>query len=249
MDVSSVVTVQEILGPSAFLVIDTISEMGTGPPFVIALLISFLLFGTRVGLKAGLYFFAASYLTYVLKFLIKAPRPYYLSREVIPYSGSDGYGMPSGHAMQNAAALAVPIRYARAKWVSVVLGIFVLLVALSRVYLGVHFPIQVIAGVIGGLCLFAFFEWIGPRVVRWLKQLSPLQQAAVVLSPIPLLMALDYGVIAAEPPTMPQLWQDNYNAMIDREATAEVIALDDKRHDLRCGNTGRTFSLLQHRNG
>ncbi|EKD67284.1 MAG: Undecaprenyl-diphosphatase [uncultured bacterium] len=74
-----------------------------------------------------------------------------------------GYSFPSGHAA-SAFALATVLAYIEPKWKK---GLYVLaiLISLSRIYLGHHYPIDVI---VGGL-----LGWvIGFIVVRWYKDIS-----------------------------------------------------------------------------
>jgi undecaprenyl-diphosphatase len=60
------------------------------------------------------------------------------------------FSFPSGHAMGSmalAAALVVLLWPTRWRWLTLVVGsVFVLLVGLSRVYLGVHYPSDIVAG-------------------------------------------------------------------------------------------------------
>jgi undecaprenyl-diphosphatase len=75
--------------------------------------------------------------------------------------------MPSGHAM-NAFAGAVLLAAAvpRARWPLLVLAA---LIALSRVYLGVHFPSDVIAGALLGSAIGAAAAWLLARAERMLR--------------------------------------------------------------------------------
>ncbi|MBY6035587.1 phosphatase PAP2 family protein [Fictibacillus nanhaiensis] len=70
-----------------------------------------------------------------------------------------GYSFPSGHAMISFAFFGIlayllvqnyPVLQAYKKQVYGITGIFVLLVGFSRVYLGVHFPTDVLAGFSAG---------------------------------------------------------------------------------------------------
>lgn len=75
------------------------------------------------------------------------------------------YSFPSGHAMESMAVVAaiVCLLWHRSEWRWIALGlgsVFVLLVGVSRIYLGVHYPSDVLAG------WLASFAWaIGLAVV------------------------------------------------------------------------------------
>lgn len=92
----------------------------------------------------------SSALSHVFKLWVARPRP-----DLFPtwLDMPGDWSFPSAHAMQaTAAALAwvLVVRHARASW-AILLGLAVLLVGLSRVYLQVHFPSDVVAGILAAL--------------------------------------------------------------------------------------------------
>ena len=89
---------------------------------------------------------------YVLKPLVDRPRPFEVMADVrVVGHRPANAAWPSGHAAQaGAGAVAVSALWPAARGAAWALA---LLIALSRVYLGVHYPLDVVSGlVIGALC-------------------------------------------------------------------------------------------------
>ncbi len=101
---------------------------------------------------------------YVLKLIVNRPRPFGILPAVVETSPS----FPSGHATLSVAlygmgAYLLAKRYPSiAPLLYIAAAVFIVLIGLSRLYLGVHFPTDVLAGYLLG----AFWIWIGIRVME-----------------------------------------------------------------------------------
>lgn len=96
-------------------------------------------------------------LNLLLKNLFDRPRPHFL-----PLVHESSYSFPSGHSMNSfifyMAVSYFIFRNTRNKklglWLSCIAGLLVLAIGFSRVYLGVHYPSDVLAGFAAGLLWF-----------------------------------------------------------------------------------------------
>lgn len=120
-------------------------------------------------------------LALVLKYLVARARPVVAD----PVSHAPGYSFPSGHAA-NAAILAMalvilvwPLLEHRGRTVAVAVGAaYTVITALDRVYLGVHFPSDVIGGLLLGAGLVGA-SYLGYR--GWNPQQDPTPQRTTPL--------------------------------------------------------------------
>ena len=102
--------------------------------------------GEKEGLQVGVLLLFTMTFTDLLKILVHTSRPIGLPGIVSHYTQSAaGASFPSGHAMAATVFWGCAARFARSPWRMLLLVIPVT-IGLSRLYLGVHWPIDVIAG-------------------------------------------------------------------------------------------------------
>lgn len=87
----------------------------------------------------------------VIKNLARVPRPF-ASGEVtcVRPDTATGYSFPSGHTQNFATWTSLTAMQLKKKWFTITVALLILLVAFSRVYLGAHYPSDVIVSVVLG---------------------------------------------------------------------------------------------------
>jgi membrane-associated phospholipid phosphatase len=146
--------------------------MGTENFYLIVLPVLLWSIDVKLGFRAGVLLITSTSINNLLKLVFSWPRPYWINPEIQAYSTeSTSFGLPSGHA-QNAVTLWGRIIAATSRrWLQALLALIILFISLSRLYLGVHFPADVLVGwVFGTLLLYAFLRLEKP-VGDWIQRI------------------------------------------------------------------------------
>jgi membrane-associated phospholipid phosphatase len=163
-----------------------------------------------VGLRIAFILSTSNYLNAIVKLLFIAPRPYWVSAQVKPLSLEQTFGIPSGHAQNSAALWGMMAAGINRRWAWITAFVLTFLIGFSRLYLGMHFLHDVLAGwLLGFLILFAFLRFWEP-VAAWLKQKALLQQ--VMIAFLVSLFMIAIGLLignSLDAYSLPQEWRDH----------------------------------------
>jgi membrane-associated phospholipid phosphatase len=133
-----------------------------GTEWVYALIILLVLWcgDEKKGLRLGVLILLSAWMNSFLKFFLKQPRPYNLDPSV-GLAFEPSYGIPSGHAQLALVfwgLMACWYRGRRKGAVRIAALLFILMLSFTRIYLGVHFPTDLLAGwFLGGITLVLYF--------------------------------------------------------------------------------------------
>jgi hypothetical protein len=117
-----------------------------------------------------------------LKLVIHGPRPYWLSSQLKVLAAETSFGVPSGHAQIAASLWGMAASLVARPWTWGAAVFVIGMIGLSRLYLAVHFPHDVLVGwALGALVLLAFLRW-WDAVALWASKKSPVQQVGLAFA-------------------------------------------------------------------
>lgn len=162
------------------------------------------------GRRLAVVLIASNGLNGLFKIAFHLPRPGWIDLRVKILSHESSYGLPSGHAMNALAVWGFIAAQFKKGWLWITAAMLIFMISLSRLYLGVHFPTDLLAGwILGALFLGAFLTLERP-VVAWLKGLTTRQHLGLTVGLSLLYLVLFNGILAAlSSRPDPAVWEQN----------------------------------------
>lgn len=130
-----------------------ITNLG-GLIFIGVLVILLVVFGNDrirfIGVQAGMTLFISQTIVYTLKTLLSRERPYNILEHLNTFGITlKDYSFPSGHSSASfSVATTIALNIPK---ISILVLIIALVIGISRIYIGVHYPTDVAAGMILGI--------------------------------------------------------------------------------------------------
>ena len=187
-------TVQQVQSPLLNSFFFAVSGLGSSFFLLLILPALFWCVDYRLGMRVAVVCTFSAFCNASLKVLFSQPRPFDLD-PTLGIGRAGGYGLPSGHAQESVVLWGSIAHFIGKKWFWAVTAAILLLIGFSRVYLGVHFPTDVIVGWAVGMVLLGLYV-IGWRGVEdWITAQKTAMQLLLVLA-VPLgLLLLHGGVV------------------------------------------------------
>ncbi len=152
---------------------ELVTMLGEEHFFIIIMAIIYWCFNKSLGYKLAFVCLTGLTVNTIIKEIVKFSRPIgYEGIKSIRVKTAEGYSFPSAHTQQSASFFTILMMYFRKKWLYFTGISAMLLVGLSRMYLGVHWPSDVLGGLIIGilwvLAAGRIFDWSKEKGNPWL---------------------------------------------------------------------------------
>lgn len=199
------------------------SFLGSEEFFLLGLPVIYWSIDSRIGLRMGVILLLNGGLNSILKLAFFGPRPYWVSAQVKALSAETSFGVPSGHAQVSTGLWGMLASQVGRPWAWGAAIVLIVLIGLSRLYLGVHFLHDVLLGwLLGALVLWVLLR-LWDATAAWVQTKSPGQQVglAFLLSSLMLVAgAIAFGAARSMP--LPPEWTANALAAGAHELPAPV---------------------------
>jgi membrane-associated phospholipid phosphatase len=187
--------------PSLDLPFKVITFCGEELFFLIFLPLIYWSISRSAGARLLIVFLFSAWVNSFAKVLACDKRPYQYDSRVKAIQQAGGGGFPSGHTQGSVVVWGYFATAMKKNWLWIIAVIMMILVPLSRLYLGVHDLPDLIGGYIIGFILLILFVWLEPLAEKWLegKSLAFLLAISIIIPAIMIAVSpgLDQDCITA----------------------------------------------------
>jgi membrane-associated phospholipid phosphatase len=164
------------------LPMQVITQLGSEVFFLLSVSLLYWCVNSRLGIQVALILLLSTSLNSVLKLAFASPRPYWFrgQGEIIGEMEAS-FGLPSAHAQSAVAVWGLIAQRQRQHWIKIAALLLIFLIGLSRLYLDVHFLIDVLTGWLVGAVVLLLFSRFAQPVAQWFQQYRLSQQMAIAL--------------------------------------------------------------------
>ncbi len=192
-----IVAIQTIRSPALDAFFQGVTFLGNAEFYLLLAPVFIWSVNYRLGARLGILLLLSAYINQALKELFMQPRPCE-PRPDVCIDQADSYGLPSGHAQNAIVFWGVIAQWIGTAWAWIAAILLMLLIGISRIYLGVHFPTDVFVGWAIGIVILGLYIVLGERVEKWLEGRSLAVQILLALALPVLFLAIQPSDVTAQ---------------------------------------------------
>lgn len=166
----------QVLMPTLDTIMEIFTFLGKIEFYMLFITFIYWIVDSSLGFRVFMVLLSTDIVGMAFKHLFHQPRPYWVG-DVQHVGGEEtSYGIPSTHASDSLSVWAYLAYQVRKPWLWITSIIIILMISLSRLYLGVHFPHDVVFGWLIGLVVLFLFVRFERRATNWLQSHSTTYQ-------------------------------------------------------------------------
>ncbi len=185
---------RDIANPVFDAIFSLITHLGEETVFLVLAIFVFWCINKREGYYVLIVGLVGTVVNQLAKLIFRVPRPWVLDPkfEIVESARAEatGYSFPSGHTQNIAGTFGSIAAFNRKKWLTVTSVVIILLVAFSRMYLGVHTPLDVCTSLLVALALVLFLHPLFETEEKFGKAFPYIVIGSVAVSAILLIYVL-----------------------------------------------------------
>lgn len=144
-----------------------LAALGSELGIMIALAMIYWSVDERAGRRLFVLVLGSQIVSTTAKLAFSRPRPFTVAPDrIVPISQTEGYGIPSGHTIFGTVSGLWLIDTLRKRWATVAGVVYILAMGVSRMVHGVHYPQDVVFGLILGAAFYAVYR----SVELWMRR-------------------------------------------------------------------------------
>ena len=167
--------------PAFDLPFKSLTFLGNLEFFLIFMPLIYWCFDRRLGARLLILFLISAYMNSIAKVIADQPRPFHYDARVKALVPAGGGGLPSGHTQSAVVVWGYLASQARRPIWWVLACFLMIAIPVSRLYLGVHFPTDLLGGYILGILLLALYLQIVLKLEAWLVQKELIWQIGLAI--------------------------------------------------------------------
>lgn len=166
----------------------------------------------NMGVQLGIIMLLSGGFNTIFKFSLQQPRPYWTDPSIANLDAPhNSFGLPSGHSQNAVSLFGMLATWVKQKWLRIILVFVILMVAFSRLFLGVHSLQDIALGLTVGSLIVVITVKFGSSIAGFFEKQTALTRIILGLVVSLAVLSTAAGIAYSQRDTfvIPEEWKDN----------------------------------------